>query len=326
VHRLTALCLQHQSCAAAVLLLLTILLAIGATRVRTEFGSRVLIGDEHPAIQRLDRMLDDYGGGIPLYVAWECGAGRPCESVLDPDSLKMAEQVVANLADREGISKIYSPTNMPLFLPRPDGFTVRRFLERGELASDHRELRVHALRDPLWVRNIVSEDGLAGAIVIQTSASRSSVDEVVVDAVLEAIAPFPEFDFKLVGEAFGNIIGGRELADSTARLIPVMVLVIAAVIFAQTFSWQSVIITLSTMGIALLWTFGVLGWLDWPQDSILQTLAPLIVIIGVCDAIHLLSEYRSLRRDSSAFGVLGRPIRSSTCARVAKGADTRGCK
>jgi predicted RND superfamily exporter protein len=30
--------------------------------------------------------------------------------------------------------------------------------------------------------------------------------------------------------------------------------------------------------------------LGWPQDAVLQTLAPLILVVGVCDAVHLLSQ------------------------------------
>ncbi|MEE8164590.1 MAG: efflux RND transporter permease subunit, partial [Myxococcota bacterium] len=56
-------------------------------------------------------------------------------------------------------------------------------------------------------------------------------------------------------------------------------------------SIQYVAIALVTIGVALLWTFGLLGWLDWPQDGILEVLAPLILIVGVCDAVHLLSRY-----------------------------------
>ena len=57
-------------------------------------------------------------------------------------------------------------------------------------------------------------------------------------------------------------------------------------------------LTLSTMGLALLWTVGLMGWLDWPQDSIHEVLAPLILVVGVCDAIHLLVCYAAECRSS----------------------------
>jgi hypothetical protein len=47
---------------------------------------------------------------------------------------------------------------------------------------------------------------------------------------------------------------------------------------------------MGAMGLGLVWTFGALGWIGWPQDSVLQVLAPLILIVGVSDAIHILSR------------------------------------
>ena len=50
-------------------------------------------------------------------------------------------------------------------------------------------------------------------------------------------------------------------------------------------------------GVALvLWTLGGLGWLSllgWAQNSLPQTLPPLVLVIGVCDGIHLVSRLGS---------------------------------
>jgi hypothetical protein len=132
-----------------------------------------------------------------------------------------------------------------------------------------------------------------GVIVVQPNDTKSETEAQVVEAVEQALAPFEArgFEFYLVGDAISTVLSGRELAESSAKLIPFTVLVIALVLLTLSRSWQSVAVALGTMGIALLWTFGMLGWLDWPQDGILEVLAPLILVVGVCDAIHLLSRY-----------------------------------
>ena len=60
-----------------VLALITSGLGYGLTRLRTEFGYRVLIGDDHPAIERLDRLIAHFGGGLPVHVAWSAAPGTP---------------------------------------------------------------------------------------------------------------------------------------------------------------------------------------------------------------------------------------------------------
>ncbi|MGH7339640.1 MAG: efflux RND transporter permease subunit, partial [Candidatus Rokuibacteriota bacterium] len=45
------------------------------------------------------------------------------------------------------------------------------------------------------------------------------------------------------------------------------------------------------MGLAVVWAFGAMGWLRWPQTAVSQALAPFILTVGICNAIHLLSRY-----------------------------------
>lgn len=288
---LTRISLARPLLMTCLLLAVSLSLASGLPRLRTEFGSRVLIGDDHPSIRTLDAFIQRFGGGVPLYIAWECGEGRPCQSVFDDRSLEMAHAVTASLAPRQGVGKVRSISNAPIFVPTDAGFAIRSFVENDTIVPDRDELARRAREDPLWMGNLISADGRVGAIIVQPIASESETDERVVGAVLEAIAPYDAFDFALVGEAFGNIIGGRELAESTGDLIPFMVIVIALVIFVQTWSWQSVLGSLLTLGVALIWTFGLLGWIGWPRDSILEILAPLLLIVGVCDALHFFSAY-----------------------------------
>ena len=188
---------------------------------------------------------------------------------------------------------VKGPSNAPLLVPDAGGFAVRRFVENGEVVSDAESLVARALDDPLWAGTLVSADGAVGVVVVQPTDTRSATDARVVEAIEQALAPFEArgFRFYLAGDAISTVFSGRELAESSARLIPFTVLVIALVLLTLSRSLQSVAIALGTMGIALIWTFGLLGWLDWPQDGILEVLAPLILVVGVCDAIHLLSRY-----------------------------------
>jgi predicted RND superfamily exporter protein len=271
----------------------TLLLASGLPRLRTAFGYRVLIGDDHPAIQAIDGLIERFGGGLPMLIAWECGDGHPCESVFDRTSLSMAHAVAEALAPIDGIQNVQGPANAGLLVPDANGFAIRRFVENGAPVSDAAALAVRALDDPLWVGSLVSENGRVGVILVQPTDTTTQNEVRIVEMIEEVLAPFEArgFTFWLSGDAVENVITGRDLAESSANLIPFTVLVIGLVLLALSRSWQSVAVALASMGVALAWTYGLLGWLDWPQDGILEVLAPLILVVGVCDGIHLLSRY-----------------------------------
>jgi predicted RND superfamily exporter protein len=293
VYRLTRLSLTYPKLTLLAVALVTAVLGVGLTRLRTEFGYRVLVGDDHPSIRTLDSFIEQFGGGMPFYIVWECGEGHPCNTAFDRTSLAMADSVAQALSPLPAVQRVEGLANAGLLVPSQGGFAVRHFVEDGELVADAAYLAVRAIEDPLWLGNLVSADGTVGSIIVQTIDNQAETHLGVFEAVEEALAPFEAqgFEFHLVGEAPITVIGGRDLAESSAKLIPIMVLVIAVILLMLSRSWRDAAIALPTMGLGLLWTLGLLGWLGWPKDGILEVLAPLILVVGVCDAIHLLARY-----------------------------------
>jgi predicted RND superfamily exporter protein len=289
---LTEFALRVPKLSLAIIFGISIFLGFGASQVEPAFGFRVLVGDDHPAIKTLDEMIEEFSGGLPLQIGWECGPDHPCKHVFDRPSLSMADAVTKELAMARYVRDVQSPANAPILVPAEQGFQIRRFVTHGELAPDFEALAQHALQDRLWTDHLVAQTGLVGVITVQPSDNRASTDLSIMDSVYRALAPFESagFTYYLTGEA-PRIAAGKGLSESTSRLIPVLVLLIGGVLLFLTRSWQQSLIALATMGLSLLWTLGILGWVGWPQDGMLEVLAPLIVIVGVCDAIHLLSRY-----------------------------------
>ena len=290
MERLLSATLDHPRLAVAVLLATTLALAAGLPRLRSEYGYRPLLGGGHPAIVRMERFVDSYGGGFPLRIVYECGPGLPCREALDDAALAMARAVGDHLAGSSAIRRVESPAHAPLLVPAPGGFRVER-LRSGEVTP---ALRSAARRDRFWRGSLVAEDPAVGAIVLQLVDTRSPTMEEAVDEVDAALAPFRErgFRFHLAGHPVESVVAGRELAESTAAMTPLSVAVVGGTVWLLTRSLVATAATLLTVGLGLVFTFGVLGWLGWPQDSVLQVLATVLLIVGVCDAVHLLARLR----------------------------------
>ena len=295
MYRLTRLSLSYPKTTLLVVALITAVLGVGLMRLRTEFGYRVLIGDSHPSIRALDSLIAQFGGGLPVRIAWECGEGKPCRSVFDRASIEMADDVARSLSSSGGMLNVLGPSNAPLLVPTMGGFAVRRFVENSRFVVDAERLARRALGDPLWVGRFVSADGNVGVIVVQSADTRSATFLNTVEVIESVLAPFESqgFEFHLVGSPVDSVVSGRDLARSTSRLTPFTVLVIALVLLILSRSWSHTVAAMGIMGLALVWTFGALGWLGWPRDSIHEVLAPLILVVGVCDAMHLLARYEA---------------------------------
>ncbi|MEZ4215572.1 MAG: efflux RND transporter permease subunit [Myxococcota bacterium] len=314
MYRLTKLTLDHRGPAAAILATVTIVLALGLPKVRTVHGFRILIGEDHPVVRTLDEMTERFGGSRPLEIGWSCGDGAPCRHALDRSSLEVARDLTSALEDLPQVRRVLSPANAALLVPSSEGFVARRLVEHGQIIDDLESLLPVARHDTLWKERLISPD-LASAIVIVAPADATiETEDALFDELNAILAKYEQrgFSFNLNGALVRTIESGRALQQSTARILPSLVLVIAIVLLAASGSPRSVALALATMGVAVLWTIGLMGWLDWPQDGIHQVLAPLILIVGLCDAVHLLtraSELRGTSRDRllSATRFVGAP-------------------
>ena len=285
-------CLDAPRATLAGITLITALLGFGVTKLTTETGYRSFLGADHPAVVAFDKFIDAYGGGLPLAAVWSCAETPLCESVFDVSALEMAKVVSRVLEATPGVRRVESPATSSLLVPSSDGFDIRRFSDVDGSSTEHDLLVGRARIDPLWEGTLIALDATVGAIVIELASSGSDVNFEVVGALREALTPFEEagFRFHLVGDPVEYVVAGGELDADTGRLVPVMVVLIGLTIFVLFRSFFSVVVVLATVGIAVLWTMGLMGWIGWPQTNVTQPLAPLILVIGVCNGIHVLSQ------------------------------------
>jgi uncharacterized protein len=294
MHHLTRLALAHRAVAGVALAAITAVLALGALRIETDVGYRSLLGRHHPSVERLDVFLERFGGGFPLAAVYRCADTLHCDSVFDPAAIAMAARVAAALEDVPALRHVESIATAPLRVPDGDGGAITRHF--ADAAPELRpELAQRALRDSLWPRHLLGDDGRVGAIVMEVASSSSADNVAAYEALDAALAPLEAegWRFARVGGPVEFVVAGAELQADTARLIPAMLALIAAVVLALFRSVPVTAAALATVGLAVLWAFGFMGWMGWPQNSITQALAPLLLVIGVCDVLHVLSRYAS---------------------------------
>lgn len=288
-------------------------LATQLPKLESAFGYRPLVGADHPAIRRLEGFIERFGGGFPVRVAWSCEASEACDAALGPRSLRMSAELARALAAEPSVRTVRSPATSPILEPAPKGFAVRRLAEGGEPVAERARLAERALEDPLWRSRLVSEDGSTGVLVLQPVDSESATSVALVDALRGALERFEArgFEFHLVGHPVEFVVAGRELAASSAALTPLTAALVGLVLVALTRSGPALVAALVTVGTALVACFGLLGLLGWPQDSILQTLAPLVLVVGVCDAIHVLSAHQRRAARAGAAETRGASLRAA---------------
>jgi len=294
MERLAAWALRHPAAVAAVALALAAGLVPAALRVGNDTGYRAFLGAGHPVVRELDAVAARFGGSVPFALTFRCEDAAPCRNVFDPVALALAHTLATQLAAVPGVRRVDGPATSPLLvselfeLPR-----ARQLAPGGVPAPDLAELTPRALADPLWASQIVSPDARAGALVVLLEDSASATAERAVDAALAAIAPFEArgFSFALAGGPVEFVVAGRDLDQQAQRLVPAIVALVAALLWLAFRSWPPALLAVGVVGVALVFALGVQGWLGWPRTSFFQILPPLLLTIGVCYGIHVVTAY-----------------------------------
>lgn len=292
MRRLTHLSLQHRALTLVLVLASVAAAGAGLLRLTSDVGYRAFLGADHPSVRTFDAFLERYGAGLPMLAVWSCDES-PCRSVFDPAALEMASSVVDSIEGAPFVRGVTSPATAPLLLATSLGLVVRHLVEDGAPSTDREGLAARAIRDPAWRGRLVSPDGRTGAIVVDVRSSRGEAATAVYRTLDRALAPFEArgWKFHRAGGPVEFVVAGAELADATARMVPVMVALVGGTLLVCFRSLPAAAAALATAGVAVLWMMGLHGATDWPQNSFSQTLPPLLLVIGVSDAIHLVARY-----------------------------------
>jgi predicted RND superfamily exporter protein len=101
-----------------------------------------------------------------------------------------------------------------------------------------------------------------------------------------------EFELRLAGPVIVEVTFGRKILEELGRLVPLMLLLIAALLYGCLRSAAMVLVVLVQAGLVLVWTLGAMGLCRVPITLVTTVLPVVLVAMAVTDDIHLLERFR----------------------------------
>ncbi len=269
--------------------LISVLAGFGLTRVESRTGFRTFLGEDNPQVHYLDEFTNRFGGGFPLLIVYSCDAAAPCSTVFEPGPLEMAHQLRLKLRVLEGVRDVHTPADSDLLVPTPDGFEVHTLYQADNLE----ELAAVAAVDPLWEGTIASQEGKVGAVIVEFSSSDAGIQRDVTLYARDLLQPYESqgYEFRLVGESVDFVVAPNAFNQETKRVMPFMVFTMIGILAYLFRSVVAVAIGFATMGLASLWSQGILGLLGFPVDAMTQNVPTIVLVVGICNAVHVLSRF-----------------------------------
>ncbi|NOY73818.1 MAG: MMPL family transporter [Gammaproteobacteria bacterium] len=97
--------------------------------------------------------------------------------------------------------------------------------------------------------------------------------------------------FYMAGRPVIEVGSGLEALSDLKIMIPLLLAVIALMLFVVFRTSRGVLLPLAVMTASIIWTMGIMALLDVPMYTISTMLPVILVAVGVGDGIHLMSHY-----------------------------------
>ncbi len=272
------------------LLLVSALAAQGLPHLKVDTGFSSLIPDSNPDRQAYLRVSEEFGSD-----------NRTLVYVRDPNlwtptKLQSLQRLQDKLEGFDFIERVESIITLRTIRGVGDTLDSEELLT-GKLnnAAAVKKAREDALANPLIVGNYVSKDGAATALMvtIRAPADESDYDARVTEALEQAIANERENFVEIfqIGPSRINSELKQSLFEDLKFLGPLSAALLSLTILLFLGSFFGALLPLVSAALSLIWTFGLMGYLDIPVNILSAMLPSLVIVIGSTEDTHMLSAY-----------------------------------
>ncbi len=287
--------LQRRRFVTLLVVLLTLPLGWGMTRLEIDTSFNSLIPADEPEKLAYQQAMDQFGSDNKtiIYVR--------DEQLWTAEKLTRLDTLVRKLKQLEAVSRVDSLFNLRVIEGHQNDSGERTIASsaviEGPPASDAaaEEARLRAESNPLYVGNLFSEDGNVTAIIVTVVDTEDEEDfSVQLYTALEALLESERDHFQRIFQVGPPRIYAelQESLKADFRLLgPLSAFVLVASILFFMRSLLAATIPVITSGLAIVWTFGLMGWLGVPLNILSAMIPSLIIVIGSTEDTHMMAAF-----------------------------------
>jgi hypothetical protein len=279
-----------------VLLLLSLgLAAYSARTIRVRFQFRDFYDyAQNPRLALFKQDLNEFGdlGGNIIVVVESA-------DVFEPKVLDYVQQLTVALEASPAFSKVHSLTNTEAIRGRGDEVTTGPLLSAiPKNAQALADIRTFALNSPSLRRRLVSADGRTTAVLVEMriAAPLSNVQEMQaaiarVESIVSKIPRPASASVHLTGAPIVDVAVTKSLTRDQMVLTPGVVVILSLVLLLTFRSLHGIVLCLTAVGVAALWTAGLFALAHRPVDLVGSVIPTTLLVYGVVDPIFVLTRF-----------------------------------
>ena len=270
----------------ASIILLTIILSWRIFDLSIDPGMRSLVPIDHPIIKNMALVEELFIGNEIVIIAIES------ENLLSRKTLEKYSAFHDSLENIISINRVASIYNHRYIVPDDGGFEIQKLLEKIPSDSIGYEILKRNIFNSDIIGSLISTDMSVMCFIAQINAS-TDFDEINFrDRINTIINKFENPEKIYVAS---SIISSAESIDSVKRdmrIFAPIALGLMIILFIISFrSWTGTFLPLFVVGFSIIWTFGLMAWLDISVPIIGGLIPIMLIAISNNYGIHIISHY-----------------------------------
>ncbi|MEZ7972579.1 MAG: MMPL family transporter [Pseudomonadales bacterium] len=295
IEALFTLGLRQQRLITIIVIAITIPMFWGVTRLEIDTSFNSLIPADEPEKLAYQRAMDQFGSDNKTIIYIRD------KQLWTADKLTRLDGLVRALKDTKHVYRVNSLFNLRIIEGKRDQNNKPQISSKlvldGVPADDieAKQARLRAGSNPLYTGNLFSEDGTVTAIIVTVQDLENSEDFSIdvynkLETIIGPQRPHFEQIFQ-VGPPRINAELQQSLTADFKLLGPLSAIVLVGSILFFMRSMLAAMIPLITSALAIIWTFGVMGWLGIPINILSVMIPSLIIVIGSTEDTHMMSAF-----------------------------------
>ncbi len=127
--------------------------------------------------------------------------------------------------------------------------------------------------------------------IVNTPERKAFVTEQLVPRVKEFEDKY-NIDVRVSGMPYVRTLNSQNIVDEISVFILAAILVTSLIFFFFFRSYRATFISMTVVIIGVMWTFGILGLLEYEITALTALIPPLIIVIGIPNCIFLINKYQ----------------------------------
>ena len=265
-----------------------------ATNIRTDFNLEGFYPEDDYVIEDYKLLEEEFGRDDNTILL-----GFSSDSLFSREVLLDLKVITEKLEEIEFIEEVFSIWNAPEIKSENNSLTFLPYLNDNDLSNSELERAQQAItNDPLVSGFLVNKTGTATSIALQIDQEFNTYSNrnVIIGSINDVLIGYNnKYEFHLSGipyfrNQYVNLLNGEIVMYIAVSSILIIMLLwylyrtIWGVLFPMIIVWTTLLFT-----IALIQLTG--GYLEIMSS----TIAPILLCVGVADAIHMISKYDDAR-------------------------------